>query len=76
VLPVFLFALERTRAERLFRYRQFTFLGPYTGINLAAKLYPVHGFTSGIQAKNMVIGFTDIFYSTDLGLADFSYTVL
>ena len=63
-------------AERLvIPHRQFTFLGPYTGIDLAAELYPVHGFTSGIQAKNMVIRLTDVFYSTYFGLADSSHTV-
>ena len=51
------------------------FLGPYTGIKIAAALYPVHGFTSGIQAKNMVIGLTDVFYSADFVLADSSHPV-
>ena len=60
----------------LFRHFKSTFLCPCMRIEVVAKLYPVHSFTSGIQAKDMVIGLTDVFYGTDLRLTDSSYTVL
>jgi hypothetical protein len=64
-----------TAIESLFRHVKFTFLNKYTGIKIAANLYPVHRFASGIQAKNMVIGLTDVFHSTDFGVPDSSHTV-
>ncbi len=39
-----------------FRHLKFSFLSPHTAIKIAAKLYPVHGLSSGIQAKDMFIG--------------------
>jgi hypothetical protein len=60
---------------RSFRHLKFTFLSPQTSIKIAAKLYPVHSFGGGIQAKDMFIGLTDVLYSTNFVLADSSHTV-
>ena len=67
--------LWKSFTAHLFRHLNFTFLNKYASIKIAANLYPVHRFASGIQAKNMVIGLTDIFYSTDFVLADSSHAV-
>jgi hypothetical protein len=58
-----------------FSLLKFTFLDQHPSIEFAAKLYPVHGLSGGIQSKNMFIRFTDVFYSVDFGLADSSYAV-
>jgi hypothetical protein len=54
----------------LFNHLKFTFLSPRTGIKIATKLYPVHSFSSGIQAKDMFVGLSDVLYSTDVAMAD------
>ncbi len=62
--------------QPLFSRLKFTFLSPHPGIKIAATLYPVHSFRSGVQAKDVFIGLTDVFYSTVFVLADSSHAVL
>ena len=61
--------------QPLFDSLKFAFLGPHTGIKIGATLYPVHGFTIGIQVKNMIVGLTNVFNSVDFVLADCSHAI-